>query len=236
VNGDTTLRDAVARAVASFWHEWSGKRGPEEATEVDVACAEALCAAFDIRERGEPAAENVRADLVGIIGRVLYSDTIANRVETLADRILAAGYSTEFALTASEARMMMRGGITTALYARLEAWADALDSGERGPMSEDPHVHDVLASWIETANEDEEQPMQSPPTNYEVSLPPDVQEQTELLMASWRDEGRDDDRIEQIVHSVVLRAYAAGQRDLRGYLNEVIAQPGLRRPTVGAPS
>lgn len=50
-------------------------------------------------------------------------------------------------------------------------------------------------------------------TNYETVVSDPVRSHTASLMQSWIDDGRPDDRIDDLVKSLVLNAYASGRKD-----------------------
>lgn len=48
-------------------------------------------------------------------------------------------------------------------------------------------------------------------TQYETRVPRRVREHTEALMRNWREGGRDDEQIENVVRAAVLHAFAVGE-------------------------
>lgn len=75
-----------------------------------------------------------------------------------------------------------------------------------------------------------------PQTQFE-SLPAKLRNHVEALMAGWRDEGRDDERIEHVVHSVAVAAYGLNAEVLsealrsNEELGELLAQHEGEVPT-----
>lgn len=61
-------------------------------------------------------------------------------------------------------------------------------------------------------------------TQYEDRVPQGVRFYVESMMNVWTDEGRRDDKIENLVRSLVLHAYASGRDDGFETAKEVIRQ------------
>lgn len=61
-------------------------------------------------------------------------------------------------------------------------------------------------------------------TQYEDRVPQGVRFHVESMMNVWMDEGRRDDKIENLVKSLVLHAYASGRNDGFDVAKEAIEQ------------